>query len=295
MRGRLEMADRPRFGPAGVPQGFKVLKSPVAEIPKYLRDEGLDAFEYQAVRWGPKPQMKQEEAEKLGRNAVQNDVWLTLHGSYFINLCGEPEVLEASKKRLLACVTAADWMGAHAVVFHPGFYGKKSPKEALETCIKAMKEVTETMRANNITKVKLAPETTGKPSQLGDLQEILTMCEEVELTRPTIDWAHLHARERGKLKTKEDFRKIIDEIEKRLGTDAVKNLHCHFSQIEFTAKGEKRHHTMDEVEYGPDFKLLASLIVDLDLKPVLICESPNLDIDAQQMRDILNGLKATQS
>ena len=287
------MADRPRFGPAGVPQGFKTLKSPVAEMPIYLHDEGLDAFEYQAVRWGPKPQMKREEAEKLGRNAVQNDVWLTLHGSYFINLCGEAEVLEASKKRLLACVTAADWMGAHAVVFHPGFYGKKSPKEALEICIKAMKEVIETMRANNITKVQLAPETTGKQSQLGSLQEILTMCEEVELTEPTIDWAHLHARERGKLKTKEDFRRVIDEIEKRLGTDAVKNLHCHFSQIEFTDKGEKRHHTMDEVEYGPDFKLLASLIVDLDLKPVLICESPNLDIDAQKMRDILNGLKAT--
>ncbi len=289
------MADRSRFGPAGVPIGFKVLKSPVSEIPKYLHDEGLDAFEYQAVRWGQKPQMKREAAEKLGRNAVQHDVWLTLHGSYFVNLCGEGEVLEASKRRLLACVTAADWMGAHAVVFHPGYYSKKSSKEALEICVRAMKEVVESMRLNNITDVHLAPETTGKRSQLGDLQEVLALCEKVELTEPTIDWAHLHARERGKLKTIDDFRKVIDEIEKRLGTDAVKNLHCHYSHIEFTDRGERRHHIMDEVEYGPDFYLLALLITELDLKPVMICESPNLDVDAQKMRDILERLKTRRS
>lgn len=286
------MADRARFGPAGVPPRFKALKKSVSEIPKYLQDEGLDAFEYQAVRWGPKPQMKREEAEKLGANARRHDVWLTLHGSYFINLCGEGEVLEASKRRLLSCITAAHWMGAHAVVFHPGYYGKKPPKDALETCIKAMKEVVETMRANSIRRVHLAPETTGKRSQLGSLQEILTLCEQVELTEPNVDWAHLHAREKGALKTRDDFQEVIDHIEKRLGTEAMKNLHCHYSHIEFTDKGERRHHVMDEVEYGPDFRLLASVIKELDLKPVLICESPVLDFDAIKMRDIFKEIAA---
>jgi len=288
------MADRPRFGPAGMPPGFKVLKKPVSDIPKYLHDEGLDAFEYQAARWGPKPQMKRETAEKLGRNVVHHDVWLTLHGSYFVNLCTEGEVLEASKRRLLACVTAADWMGAHAVVFHPGYYDKKSPKEALKICIKAMKEVVESMRSNSVTEVHLAPEASGRRSQLGNLQEVLTLCEKVELTEPSIDWSHLHAREKGKLRTIDGFRKVVDEIEKRLGTSAVKNLHCHYSHIEFTDKGERRHHTMDEVEYGPDFRPLASLIVELGLKPVMICETPNLDVDAQKMRDILRELEATR-
>lgn len=288
------MADRPRFGPAGIPYGFKVLKKPVSEIPKYLYDSGLDAFEYQAVRWGPKPQMRREEAEKLRKNAVQHDVWLTLHGSYFLNLCGEGEVLEASKRRLLACVTAADWMGARAVVFHPGYYGKKSPKEALETCVQAMREIVESMRLNGISKVHLAPETSGRLSQLGNLQEILTLCEKVELTEPNIDWSHLHAREGGKLKTKDDFRKVIEEIEKRLGTNVARNLQCHYSHIEFTEKGERRHHIMDEAEYGPDFHPLASLIVELDLKPVIICETPYLDVDAQKMRDILKELKASR-
>ncbi|MDH5663495.1 MAG: TIM barrel protein [Candidatus Bathyarchaeota archaeon] len=281
------MADRPRFGPAGVPSGFKALKSPVFEVPKYLHDEGLNAFEYQAVRWGPKPQMKKDAAEKLGINAKQHDVWLTVHGSYFVNFCGDEETIMKSKERLLACARAADWMSAHVVVFHPGFYGKRSPQEALELCVKAMSEVVESMRALQIASVHLGPETTGKGSQLGSLDEVLTLCERVELTEPVIDWAHIHAREGGKMKTADDFRKALDTIEKRLGTDAMKNLHCHYTLVEFTAKGEKRHRIMDEVEYGPSFEPLATLIAELGLTPVIISESPVLDVDAQKMRDVV--------
>jgi len=281
------VADRPRFGPAGVPPAFRELKRPVEEVPKYLHEEGLSAFEYQAVRWGPKPQMKKEVAEKLGINAAQQDGWLSLHGSYFINFCGEEETIEASKKRLIACVTAAGWMRARSVVFHPGFYGTRSPKDALQCCLKAMNEVVESTSSLGIAPVYLAPETTGKSSQLGSLDEILMLCEKVESTLPTIDWAHIHAREKGKLKSIDDFRKVIDVIEKRLGTDAVKNMHCHYTRVEFAGRGEKRHHTMDELEYGPDFEPFAVLIAELDLKPVVISESPILDVDSLKMRDIV--------
>lgn len=281
------MADRPRFGPAGFPPAFKELKLPVGEFPRYLRDEGLDAFEYQAVRWGAKPQMKREVAEKLGANAKDHDVWLTVHGSYFINFCGNVETIEASKNRLIACATAADWMGAHLVVFHPGFYGKRRQEEALELCVKAMGDVVESMRSRGIAKLRLGPETTGKPSQLGSLDEVLTLCERVNSTEPVIDWAHIHAREGGRMKTANDFRAVTEEIEKRLGSDALRNLHCHFTRVEFTEKGEKRHHLLNEVEYGPDFHHLATLIAELDLKPVIISESPILDVDAQKMRDMV--------
>ncbi len=290
----MVLADRPRFGPAGVPPKFKELKSSVTQMPKYLRDEGLDAFEYQAVRWGPKPQMRREDAEELARNAKIHDVWLTLHGSYFINLCGEEEITEASKKRLIACATAADWMNAHMVVFHPGFYGKKSPRHALESCAKATEDVMGSMRSLGIRRVKLGLETTGKPSQLGSLDEILTLCETVTSTEPIIDWAHVHAREMGKLKIIDDFRGVLYEVEKRLGNDAVKNLHCHFTRVEFARNGEKRHHTMDEVEFGPSFESLAALIAELDLKPVVISESPLLDADALKMRDMVLRFGATE-
>lgn len=64
-------------------------------------------------------------------------------------------------------------------------------------------------------------------------------------------------------------------------------MHCHFTKVEFTDKGEKRHHTMDEAEYGPDFTMLAKVIAEFKLKPVIISESPALDVDAIKMRDIL--------
>jgi len=283
------MADRPRFGPAGVPPAFRAMKAILADVPTLLHEEGLDAFEYQAVRWGAKPQIKREYAEKLGLEAKENDVWLSLHGSYFINFCGGRDVIEASKQRLIACATAAEWMKAHVVVFHPGFYGRRPQTEAFRNCLESLKEVVESIRTLGAKNVKVGPETMGKPSQLGSLDEILSLCEGVEQTQPVIDWAHLHARDIGRFKTVEDFRRIIDEIEKRLGTEAIKSMHCHFTKVEFTDKGEKRHHIMDEVDYGPEFAMLAKVIAEFKLKPVIISESPILDVDAIKMRDILRG------
>jgi deoxyribonuclease-4 len=285
------MADRPRFGPAGVPPLFRVMGAELSDVPKLLREEGLDAFEYQASRWGQKPQMKQEEAEKLGSEAKKNDVLLSMHGSYFINLLGTREIVEASKRRLIACATAAQWMNAYVVVFHLGFYGQLLKSEAFRNAVETLKDVVTSMKSLGIYKVKLGPETMGKHSQFGDLDEILGICEKVENTQLVIDWSHLHARGLGRFRKVEHFRAVIEEIEKRLGTQAARDLHCHFTKIEFTDKGERRHQVLDEPGYGPDFGMLAEVIAEFDLRPVVICETALLDIDAMKMRDILRKTK----
>lgn len=285
------MADRPRFGPAGVPPLFRVLGAELSDVPKLLREEGLDAFEYQASRWGQKPQMRQEEAEKLGSEAKRNDVLLSMHGSYFINLLGTKEIVEASKRRLIACATAAQWMGAYVVVFHLGFYGQLLKSEAFRNAVEVLKDVVTTMKSLGIDRVKLGPETMGKHSQFGSLDEILDICEKVDKTQLVIDWSHLHARGLGRFRKVDHFRAVIEEIEKRLGTQAARDLHCHFTKIEFTDKGEKRHRVLDESGYGPDFAMLAEVIAEFDLRPVIICETALLDIDAMKMRDILRKIK----
>lgn len=284
------MADRPRFGPAGVPLTFRMMKARVEDVPLLLKQEGLDALEYEAIYWGAKPQMKKEDAENLGLKAKENDVWLSLHGSYFVNLCGEKTIVEASKKRLIACATAAEWMNAHVMVFHSGFYGNKPRELALRKCVEALKDVVESLKSLGIRNVKIGPETMGKPSQLGSLDEVLQICEEVEQTNLVIDWSHLHARDAGRFRTSEDFRMVIERIEDRLGAEAAKNMHCHFSKIEFSDKGERRHRALEEERYGPNFALFAKVIVEFKLKPVIISESPLLDVDARRMRDILQGL-----
>jgi len=281
------MPDKPRFGPAGIPYSFKELRAPTSELPRFLREEGLDALEYEAVRWGQKPQIRQDEAEKLGINAEKHDVWLTLHGSYYINLLSNKETLEASKKRLIACATAAQWMKAHTVTFHLGYYTQKqSHKKDLQNCIEALRETVEAMQSMGI-KANLGPETSGRLAQLGSLDEILTICENVEQTQPVVDWAHLHARNRGSLITTHDFQQVVEKIEKHLGTRVAKNLHCHFSLVEYTFRGERRHHPLEASGYGPKFELLAEVIANLDLKPVIISESPLPDEDAKRMRDIV--------
>ena len=135
-------------------------------------------------------------AQKLGEEAKKNDVKLSMHGSYFINLSGKKEVVEASKRRLIACATAADWMGAYVMVFHTGFYGRFEKDFAFKTCLDALKEVNAEMQSLGL-KVKLGPETMGRKFQVGSLDEILTINEEVEGTQLVIDWGHLHARGLG--------------------------------------------------------------------------------------------------
>jgi deoxyribonuclease-4 len=281
------MADHPRFGPAGVPPIFRILGAQSFDVPRLLREEGLDAFEYQAVRWGQKPQMKQEDAERLGSEARKNDVLVSLHGSYYVNLSGKKEVVEASKRRLVACTTAANWMGAYVVVFHMGFYGRLEKSYAFRNCVNALKDIIATMNSLGIRNVKLGPETMGRVFQVGSLDEILTICEEVEQTQLVIDWAHLHARRQGRFRKVSDFRAVVEEVERRLGTEAARDMHCHFSKIEYTDKGERRHHVLDEARYGPDFEMLAEVIAEFNMRPVMICETPILDVDAMKMRDIL--------
>ena len=280
------MTEHTRFGPAGVPPMFRLLGATMSDVPKLLHEEGLDAFEYQASRWGPKPQIKQEDAQKLGLESRKNDVKLSMHGSYFVNLSGKKEVVEASKRRLIACAIAADWMGAYVVVFHTGFYGLVEKSFALKNCITALKEVSVEMKSLGL-KVKLGPETMGRKFQVGTIYEILTICQEVEGTQLVIDWGHLHALHQGSLKKVEDFRAIAEKVEEKLGTEALRNMHCHFSKIEFSSQGEKRHHILDEERYGPDFHMLAEVIADFELHPTMICESPILDVDARKMRDML--------
>ena len=287
------MTEHTRFGPAGVPPIFRLMGAKTTDVPKLLHEEGLDAFEYQGSRWGSKPQIKQEDAEKLGEEARKNDVKLSMHGSYFINLSGKREVVEASKRRLIACATGADWMGAYVVVFHTGFYGKFEKDYAFRTCLNAIKEVSSELKSRGL-KVKLGPETMGRKFQVGSLDEILTINQDVEGIQLVIDWGHLHAIHLGALKKVEDFRAIAERVEQELGTESLRSTHCHFSKIEFSSQGEKRHHTLDEERYGPEFRMLAEVIVDFGMHPTIICESPVLDVDARRMQGTLKEVWASK-
>ncbi|HDI75392.1 MAG: deoxyribonuclease IV [Thermoprotei archaeon] len=271
----------PRFGPAGKPLKYK---GKIEGIPKYLRERGLDAFEYQAV-YGVK--IKEEDAKKLGEEARKYNVKLSIHAPYYINLCStEQEKLEKSIERVVSSVQAAVWMGAELVVFHPGAYKGLDPSKAFEIFIKSLKEIEDKISVFK-EKILLGAETMGKKNQFGSLDEIIKASQEIDILVPVIDWAHLHARDVGALNEPRDFIIVLERIENELGTDVAKNLHCHFTRVEYTQAGERRHHIMSEEDFGPEFRDLAEAIAETGFISTIISESPLLDEDALVMKQIL--------
>lgn len=277
-----------RFGPAGKPIGFN---GDVDEIPRYLYGEGLDAFEYQAVRWGGKPQIAMSKARSLKEESEKYNIKLSMHASYFINLSGRENIVKDSIERIKAALTAASWIGAYIVVFHPGYYGGRSHRDAVDVCRQALKIIADWMEVENLSGIYLGLETTGKRSQLGSIDEVLELSSSIPYARPVVDWAHLYARELGLMKDRDDIIKVLDKLEKVLGSDYVKNeMHCHYSRIEYGKSGEREHHNLDEKSYGPDFDTIAEALLEIGVNPTIICETPLLDIDAVKMKSIWRSL-----
>ncbi len=273
---------RLRFGPAGKPIG---LKGDIIKAPEFLRELGLDAMEYEAVR-GVK--ISREKAVKLGQYAVQNDVLLSLHAPYFINLATNDEKkFEASVNRIYESLVASEWMNSYAVVIHVGYYPKNgSVREALDKVVKGLRMAWEKASADGVKNTWLAPETTGKTSQIGSIDEVIEICSKLDKCRPTIDWAHLYARSMGEFpKTVDDVVKVVERFEKELGSEVVKPLHTHFSKIEYGKGGERKHHTLSEEEYGPDFSIVCKGYAECGIDAVIISESPILEEDAVLMRN----------
>jgi len=270
------------FGPAGNPIGFK---GPTVEVGEYIRSIGLDAYEYQAT-YGVR--IKKQSALELGNNAQKNDIMISMHAPYYINLSSpKDDVLERSIERLVQSARAAEWMGAYRIVFHPGFYTSYSPEEALQRCKNTIGALMEKLDGLGVDKFTFGPETTGKRSQLGSLDEIIDICQSFEHFQPTVDFAHVHARNQGCLKDKDDYHRIFVKLEDGLG---IKTLHSHFTKIEYTAAGERRHHVLMDEDYGPPLEPLLGAIQECGWLGTVICETPFLEKDSLLMKAMYESM-----
>jgi deoxyribonuclease-4 len=279
-----------RFGPSGNPEEFYAEghKSSV-EAPKWLAGMGLSAYEYSCTK-GVK--IKETTAAQIGSEAKKYDIALSIHAPYYINLAAvEPEKRDNTIEYLLQSLTAARWMGAKRVVFHPGSCGRENRHRVLERAMETLKRTIDEADSRGLGDITLCPETLGKKNQLGSLEEILEMCRLDERLMPTIDFGHIHAYTGGGLKAYEDFDRVVDTIEKALGIERIKNLHVHFSRVEFTKGGEKKHWTFEDTQYGPEFIHLARVIIDRKLSPTVICESRGtMARDAREMKEIYESV-----
>lgn len=272
-----------RFGPAGKPIGYNGRAELACD---YIRGKGLGAYEYQAT-YGVR--ISKQSSLKLRENSRENDICISIHAPYYINLSSnKDDVVERSIQRLIQSARVAEWMGAYRIVFHPGFYTNYTPDEAMKRLNKAVNDLKEQLDSFNVSDYTFAPETTGKRSQLGSLEEIIEICQNNDNFAPTVDFAHLHARSKGRIKNQDDYSRIFTKLEDELG---LKTLHCHFTHIEFSDKGERRHHILSD-KYGPPLEPLLTEIIERGWEITLICETPLRDEDALLMqRDYRKILK----
>ena len=280
-----------KFGPAGSAESFKTMgyKSSL-QIPEYLNKFGLNAFEYQCGRG---VNIGEDKARQLGVIAKEKGITLSLHAPYYISMSSvEEEKRLNSVNYILASARAVNAMGGDRIVVHTGSCGKISREQALELAIDTMKISLDALKSEGLSHIHICPETMGKVNQLGTLHEVMELCKVDDILIPCIDFGHLNARDLGVINSKEDYDAILKEIKNSLGSDRLNCFHSHFSKIEYTNGGEKRHLTFEDNVYGPDFEPLMELVYKYNLSPTFICESAGTQTeDVKQMMDYYNSLK----
>jgi deoxyribonuclease-4 len=275
------------FGTAGVPHSSKG-SDPAAGVSR-IAELGLGAMELEFV-YGVR--IRDEMADRVRRVAEENGIRLTCHGPYYINLNSqEKEKRQASVKRILDTARAAHRVGAGSITFHAAFYMKQDPQKVHRVVQDALAGIMDTLDREKI-KVQVRPELTGKPSQYGDLEELLALSNEIEGVFPCIDFSHFHART-GAQNSLAEFEETLKRYARVLGKSALSDLHLHVSGIEYTRKGERRHLLLKESDFK--YRDLLKALKSHGAGGVLICESPNLEEDALLMQRSFRSIRVRDS
>ncbi len=279
----------PTFGPGGNSESFydEGFKSTL-QAPLWLAKRGLDAYEYQA---GNGLTAGDATLKKIGDAAKEHGILMSLHTPYFISLSGvEEEKRLKSIDYISRSLHAASLLKADTIVIHTGSAAKISREDAMAL---AADTLTRNLEINGQTEIRMGLETMGKINQLGTLEEVLRLCKISPLYHPVVDFGHLNARNLGGYFSDCDrYRAVFDTIANTLGDGYAYNLHCHFSKIEYTKAGEKKHLTFSDTQFGPDFEPLAEAIVREGVAPRIICESAGtMAEDALSMKKMWQAAK----
>lgn len=276
------------FGPGGNSVSWGKRKFP-DDLPQYLADFGLNGYE---IECGRGVRISSDTAAKLPALAAQHGIYVTLHAPYFISLSSvEEEKRKNSVEYILQSARAARDVGARKIVVHSGSCSKMTRAEAVYLASQTLRNAQKALDDEGLSEIIICPETMGKINQLGTLEEVIELCGVDERFLPTVDFGHLNARTLGGIKSRAEYAAMLDKIEDRLGHDRLSNMHIHFSKIEYTSGGEKKHLTFADSFYGPDFEPLMEEIAKRGLSPSIICESDGTQAeDAAVMKKYFEGL-----
>lgn len=247
---------------------------------KILEDLKLDGMELEFVHGVRMTEANQRLVKEI---ANEKNMVLTAHGPYYINLNSkEEDKIEASIKRVLDTARMGYKLGAYSITYHAAFYMGMTPEDVYKKVESSMVEISKTLDEENLD-IWVRPETTGKPTQWGNLEEIVKLSKDFKNVLPCVDFAHLHARTNGKFNTYDEFCYAFELIGKELGTTALENFHAHIAGIEYGEKGEKKHLLLEESDMN--YKDLLKAFKKFDVKGVIVCESPIMEKDAVLLKE----------
>ena len=266
------------FGTAGVPNSTAKKNSPVDGV-RRIHELGLDCMQ---LEFAHGVRMKEETSSALRKVSYELGVPLTSHGPYYINLnAREQDKIDSSVERIIQTAKISDLCGAESMTFHAAFYMKDSPYDVFDLVEKSMNVIEERLSRLDI-EIELRPELTGKTSQFGSLEELITLTKNVESCRPCMDFSHLYART-GKFNTEEEFDSVLDVLKSELGADSVQNMHIHISGISTNSKGDLKHLNLSDSDFN--WKDLLKSLKKAGCGGYVICNSPNLEDDAKMLKD----------
>lgn len=270
--------DRLLFGTAGVPNCTVKKSSPVEGVQK-VAELGLDCMQ---LEFAHGVRMKEEISSALRKASYELNIPLTSHGPYYINLnAREQDKIDSSVERIIQTAKISDLCGAESMTFHAAFYMKDSPYDVFDLVEKSMNVIEERLNRLDI-EIELRPELTGKTSQFGSLDELITLTKSVNSVKPCMDFSHLYART-GNYNTKEEIIGVLDRLEEQVGKDALSNMHIHVSGISSNSKGDLKHLNLEKSDFN--WRGMLEALKEKDCRGYIISNSPNLEDDAKMLKD----------
>jgi deoxyribonuclease-4 len=265
------------FGTAGVP--LSAINRTTIDGINRVKELGLGSMELEFVRG---VRMSPQMAEEVREVAKKKEVVLTAHGPYYINLNSKDHAItQASIKRILETARIANICGAYSITFHAAYYVGMEKEKVYDVVKGHLRGIVKTLQNEGV-KLWIRPETTGKGTQFGDIDELIKLSQEVEQVLPCVDFSHLHARSNGKFNTYNEFSSVLEKLEKGLGRKSVENMHAHLSGIAYSEKGERNHLVLKDSDMN--YKELVRAFRNHNCSGVIISESPNLESDALMVK-----------
>ena len=268
-----------RFGTVGSP--ISTPKKPGGSVGgvNQIAALGLDCLE---LGWVRSVRVSEKTCIAIKQAAEENNVAISVHAPYFINLNATADEWPKSRKRLMDAAHYGYLAGATDIIFHPGSYFDADPRDVLPIAIERLQTCVAELRTNE-NPITLRPETMGKSAMIGSLEDTLAMSKAIKGVAPCLDLAHLHARPGdGSMNTYREWEQLIKLYSRRLGKKSLKNLHIHLSGIEYGPKGERNHLAISDSDI--DLEAIFRVLNDYECNGRILCESPILEEDALLMQ-----------